>query len=77
MKNKSIALASINPTLLNESTSRIQIINSHSAIVPQLLALQQNDQSVLLILNWINAAIFTAFRIKVYKYLIKQYILAI
>ena len=73
MKNRSISLASINTSVLNESTFNFHIIDSGSVIVPELLSLPKNEQLLLLTLNWINAVIFTAFRIKLYKYLLKRY----
>ena len=71
--NKTISLGHISLIGTESSECQLNVIKSENVIIPPFLLLPKTGQIIIFCLSWITAAVFTYFRLIVYKYLLKQF----
>ena len=73
MRNETISLGRI-PSIGTETVEcQLNLIKSENVVTPHFVSLSKKEQIMLHCFAWINAAVFTYFRLIVIKYLYKQF----
>ena len=73
VKNETLLLKNIFGTISNETYDSISILSAESVITPEFVSLPAFVQTTVCAFGWINTAIYSYFRLIVYKYFWGQY----
>ena len=67
VKNETLLLKNIFGTVSNETYDNISILSAESVITPEFVSLPAFVQTTVCVFGWINAAIYSFFRLKLMK----------